>query len=314
MVRLNDLILVLVLFASMLTGILKPELGRPLRPFPLFMMMALLFLSLLPIRVNEIWKTLRTSLKEVAYLTFLKLILLPLAVYYLFRVFFPDYALSALLLAGISTGVVAPFISGMVSANGTKVLIMVVVTSPLVVFTLPLLVKLLCEREMTISLGAMTRTLALVIFVPIIAVESLRRTTPRLIAGIMKRQYPISLAVIAAINLAVFSQYAQFFRQKPSVILVAGMVAVIIGCICMATGILSLPRASVEDRIAAAVSMGNINNVLIIVFASRFFSPVEPTVAAMYMIPFFGLILPLRMYRRWSSPRRGSDLHISHRT
>jgi BASS family bile acid:Na+ symporter len=72
----------------------------------------------------------------------------------------------------------------------------------------------------------------------------------------------------------------------------------------MLTGILSLPRAPVEDRVAAAVSMGNINNVLIIVFASRFFSPVEPTVAAMYMIPFFGLILPLRLYRRWRSRQK----------
>jgi hypothetical protein len=34
------------------------------------------------------------------------------------------------------------------------------------------------------------------------------------------------------------------------------------------------------------------NNVLVIVFSSEFFTPLEPTVAAMYMIPFFGLILP----------------------
>jgi BASS family bile acid:Na+ symporter len=40
------------------------------------------------------------------------------------------------------------------------------------------------------------------------------------------------------------------------------------------------------------------NNVLVIVFAARFFSPIEPTLAAMYMIPFFGLILPLRVFRR----------------
>jgi len=40
------------------------------------------------------------------------------------------------------------------------------------------------------------------------------------------------------------------------------------------------------------------NNVLVIVFASEFFGPLEPTVAAMYMIPFFGLILPIRGYSR----------------
>jgi BASS family bile acid:Na+ symporter len=42
--------------------------------------------------------------------------------------------------------------------------------------------------------------------------------------------------------------------------------------------------------------LGNINNVLVIVFASEFFGPVEPLVAAMYMIPFFVIVIPLRCY------------------
>jgi BASS family bile acid:Na+ symporter len=44
------------------------------------------------------------------------------------------------------------------------------------------------------------------------------------------------------------------------------------------------------------VMLGNINNVLVIVFASEFFGPVEPLVAAMYMIPFFVIVIPLRCY------------------
>mgnify|MGYP007111973671 FL=1 len=32
--------------------------------------------------------------------------------------------------------------------------------------------------------------------------------------------------------------------------------------------------------------MGNMNNVLVIVFASAFFGPIEPLVPAMYIIPF----------------------------
>ena len=36
---------------------------------------------------------------------------------------------------------------------------------------------------------------------------------------------------------------------------------------------------------------------LVIVFSSQFFGPVEPLVAAMYRIPFFVLVIPLRYYR-----------------
>ena len=42
--------------------------------------------------------------------------------------------------------------------------------------------------------------------------------------------------------------------------------------------------------------LGNLNNVLVIVFSSEFFGPVEPLVAAMYMIPFFVIVIPLRYY------------------
>ena len=48
---------------------------------------------------------------------------------------------------------------------------------------------------------------------------------------------------------------------------------------------------------AGAVMLGNVNNVLVIVFSSEFFGPVEPLVAAMYMIPFFVIVIPLRYYR-----------------
>jgi len=48
------------------------------------------------------------------------------------------------------------------------------------------------------------------------------------------------------------------------------------------------------------------NNVLIIVFAARFFGPLEPTVAALYILPFFGLIIPLRMYAEGHAKRGAS--------
>ncbi len=36
------------------------------------------------------------------------------------------------------------------------------------------------------------------------------------------------------------------------------------------------------------------NNVLVIVFSSRFFGPLSPTLAAMYMFPFYTLIVPAK--------------------
>ncbi len=305
MIRRNDLILLLVLFTSVLAGILAPDFGALFQPFPLYLMMLLLFISLLPIRMDDIWEAVRSGWRGIILLAVVKALLLPVAVFYLFRWAFPEYALGALLLTGISTGVVAPFISNLVGANSARVLVLVVVTSPLAPFTLPILVKLLSEQAMTLSLAAMIRMLVLVVFVPVTAVEILRRIGPGILERIDRHRFPISLVVFAMINLAVFSRYSGFFHQRPATIAVSTGLAVILSAIYLAAGFLLGWREPVEDRLAAAVSLGNMNNVLVVVFAARFFSPLEPTLAAMYMVPFFGLIVPLRIYRRWKAPAAG---------
>ena len=296
MFRTNDLILLLVVFSSFVSGLLFPGPASFFQPFPLYLMMFLLFLSFLSIRLDEVWLVLRRQGWTIAWLCFLKLAALPAGVYFLFRAFYPDYATAALLLTGISTGVVAPFISSMLRASGPLVLLMVVITSCLVSFTLPALVKILVGKSVGISFFGMMRLLGLIIFVPVIAVEIMRRTVPAVLDMVSKIRYPVSLVIFAVINLGVFSKYAQFFRQKPATILEAAVVAIVLGAVYITVGILSTWRTPVKDQVASAVSMGNINNVLVIVFASEFFGPIEPTLAAMYMIPFFGVIFPLRFY------------------
>jgi BASS family bile acid:Na+ symporter len=74
------------------------------------------------------------------------------------------------------------------------------------------------------------------------------------------------------------------------------VVAFVLATIYCVVGILFFRKGSVENQLAGAVLLGNLNNVLVIVFSSEFFGPVEPLVAAMYMIPFFVIVIPLRYY------------------
>ncbi len=298
MFRLNDFILLLVIFSSMIAGILLPRFGSIFQPYPLYLMMFLLFLSFLSIKIDAVWHTIQHNSRTVIWLSLLKLILLPPAVYFLFKMFYPSYAIAALLLTGISTGVVAPFISSLVRANGPLVLVIVVISSLMVPLTLPALVEILLGRTIEISLLGMVRMLCLIIFVPILAVELLRRLTPTLLESLMKRRFPISLIIFAVINLGVFSKYANFFQQNPLTIVEATLVAITLGGIYLLVGFLISWKEPVRNQLSSVICLGNVNNVLVIVFASEFFGPLEPTLAAMYMIPFFGLILPLRVYQR----------------
>ena len=288
----------------MIGGILFPRFGSMFCHYPQYCLMILLFLSFLSIEITEIWSTLKNSARMIVCLTLLKIVILPVAIYYVFTVVAPSYAVAALLLSGISTGVVAPFMSNLVKANSPLVMVMVVVTSLLIPFTLPALIKMLLGQSVAIPLSGMIRMLSLIIFIPILVAESVRNLAPRLLTVLTKIRFPLSLILFAFINLGIFSRYSDFFHREPVMIITATVAAIVLSAIYCVSGILCMVKKPVEDQLAGAVTLGNMNNVLVIVFASQYFGPLEPTVAAIYILPFFGLLIPLRMYHNWHTGRR----------
>lgn len=294
--RLNDFLLVIVVITSMTCAIIFPDFGSLFKALPVYCVMVNFFLSYLSIDFPSVWKSLQGHFRQIISFTIMKLFILPVLLFVIFHYLAPTYALSALLLAGISTGVTAPFISNLVRGNSSLVLVVVVITSALAPLTLPAVIELAISKSVAISFFPMIRMLAVVIFVPIIAVEIFRLLTPKLIVPLQKIQFPLSLVMFTLINLGVFYRYAPFFRNEPQAIILALVVAFILAAIYCAVGLLFFRKSTLDNRLAGAVMLGNMNNVLVIVFSSEFFGPVEPMVAAMYMIPFFVLIIPLRYY------------------
>lgn len=295
MFRKNDLILLLVIFGSMGVGIGFPESGRIFLPYPLYLMMLLLFLSFLEIEFIAILKDMKKTTLILFLLCFLKLIILPTGLFLLTQMIWPNYALPVLLLSGISTGVVAPFISNLLRASTSLVLMMVVLSSLFVPFSLPALVSLLAGQSIEISFSFMVKTLAMVVFLPAFAVLIARPLIPSFLKKLERIQFPLSLVIFAAINLGVFSKYSSFFMENPMELTRTTLLAFLLSAIYHIVGFGVTWGMKREDRLAGAISLANTNNVLIIVFSSQFFGPLSPTLAAMYMLPFFTMIVPARI-------------------
>ena len=294
--RLNDLLLVIVVISSMTIAIIFPDFGSLFHAFPVYCMMILFSLSYLSIEFPSVWKTFKGQRRQILIFTIFKLAILPVIMFYVFDYFAPDYALSALLLTGISTGVVAPFISNLVKGNNSFVLVFVVITSVLTPFTLPALIQIIIVKQVEISLIGMIRMLMLVIFVPILIVEFLKRFEPGLVNVLLKRQFPLSLVLFTITNLGIFYRYAPILKKEPSIIITAFVMTVVLTAILCITGIFFFWKSSVENQLAGAIVLANMNNVLSLVFSSEFFGTIEPLVSGIYTIPFFGLVIPLRYY------------------
>ena len=293
---LNDILLVLVVISTGVVAVTFPDFGSRFGGLPFYCLMALFFLSYLSMDIASIRKALKDYPARLVLFTVMKLAILPVIVYSAFHFVAPKYALSALLLTGVSTGVTAPLISNMVRGNSALVLVAVVITSALAPFTLPAVIKIAVAKEVATSFLSMLWTLATVIFIPVIIVEIIRYLLPRLVAPILKINFPLSLLLFTLMTLGVFYRYTHFFEKEPYVIIIATLVAFVLAIIYCVVGILFFYKESVENHLSGAIMLANINNVLVIVFSSEFFGPVEPLVAAMYVLPFFVIVIPLRYY------------------
>jgi len=311
MPQLDDLVLFAVIFGSVAAAVVFPDIGQVFQPYLLFFMMFMLFLSFLKIDFRALLDTSFSVLRGLVMMAAIKLMVLPVVLYGLALVVIPDYAIPVLLISGISTGVVAPFIATLLAADVAPVLRMVIVTSLLVPFSLPCLVKLLAGREIAIPLETMIQLLAMVIFVPMAAVLFFRRFFPGIIDGLVARQFPFSLVLFAVINLGVFSKYSDFVFQHPKQLIVSAVVAYVLCVIYYLTGFLITPGRKSSQRLAAGISLAIMNNVLVIVFSSRFFGPLSPTLAAMYMFPFFTMIVPIKIL---AGRRRETSSGETHKT
>jgi BASS family bile acid:Na+ symporter len=276
-------------------GIGLPEFGRVFIPYPLYFMMFLLFFSFLKIDFLQVFHDIRKKALILFILCLFKLCVIPVSLFFLTQAIWPEYAVPVLLLSGISTGVVAPFISGLLEASTLLVLMMVVVSSLLSPFSLPALVSLLVGQTIEISFLMMMKVLAMVIFLPAVAAIFLRYLFPSLLEKLEGVQFPVSLFLFAFINLGVFAKYSSFFIEAPMKVAETILMAFVLSVLYHGVGFLVTWRMKREDRLAGAISFAYMNNVLIVAFSSQFFGPLSPALAALYMLPFFTMIVPVRI-------------------
>lgn len=291
----NDFILLFVIFSSMGVGIGLPEFGRIFAPYPLYFMMFQLFFSFLKIDFFQVFNEARKKAFILFILCFFKLCIIPISLFLLTQTLWPEYAVPVLLLSGISTGVVAPFISSLLEASTLLVLMMVVVSSLLAPFSLPTLVSLFVGQKIEIPFLVMVKVLAMVVFLPAAAVILLRYLYPTSLEKLERVQFPVSLSMFACINLGVFAKYSSFFIETPVKVAETILVAFVLSIIYHMVGFLLTWGMKREDRLAGAVSFAYMNNVLIVVFSSQFFGPLAPALAVLYMLPFFTMIVPARI-------------------
>jgi BASS family bile acid:Na+ symporter len=312
MIRTKDIILLIVVFTSMAAGAAWPEVMAPLSVFLPATLMGLLFLAFLKVSPLEVWHTLQRGPFKLCLLILTKLIVLPVAVYFLALTFIPHYALGLLLLAGASSGLSAPFFSGFVGADISLVLAMTVSTTLLLPLTLPLIVRILVGQEIHLDLLSLARFMMILIFVPLSISMFFQHWLVRASVWLEAHSYAISLVLFAIMNLGAFGLYAPFLWAHHTKVMVGVLVGSGLGALMASTGLILFWSSPPTERVAAAGALGWINNVLVIVLGNYFNDPLTSVVAALYLIPYYFLVIPLsHLSRIWKNQGDFGKFHYS---
>lgn len=293
--RTRDSMLLVLSLGGIATGLLWPEFGLLIAPWTVQLLMAQLFLGFLGVDFRTLARPRLDDALEVGLISAVKLLVLPGLLWAITAWLAPELALSVLLLSGVSTGVSAPFIATFLDASPNRMLQVTVLTSGLVPLTLPGMVSLLMGQHLEIPYSHMARILALILLPPGVLVFLLKLYTPRLVLQMERLAVPLGLILFFFIGLAVIAPFAEQvtgdgYRMMGSLGLAAVLAAVFVAS---GLGVSSLwPRRL--NGLSAALGLTCINNVLVAVFAARFFGSGPTLLAVMYMFPYLLILLPMR--------------------
>ena len=191
---------------------------------------------------------------------------------------------------------------GLAGADIPLALAMTVVTTLLLPLSLPLVVKILVGREIHFDLFGWPD-----FWRPWSRAVVERDAFPALpeAVGLARgAPYPISLVLFAAVNLGAFGLYVLFLGAHRAKVPLRCWWASVWGRFWRAPACSCLVLSPPSERMAAAGGPGLINNVLVIVIGSYFSDPLTSVMAALYLIPYYALVIPLSHLVQTLRPRR----------
>jgi BASS family bile acid:Na+ symporter len=316
--------LLLAVTISMAIGVLSPQFSRIFGPYVLVWLGCLLFINLIQLNTSELISAFVRA-RQIAFLSIIKLLVLPIGLYAATALIYPPLALPVLLLSGISTGLGAPFVANFVGSELPLIVGLIIVTSSAVPFILPPLVKILFGSHFEIPVIRMIVLLAVALFIPLLAGWFTKKFVLKIAEIVSQKSLYLSIIFIVIINMALFSKFSTYFFESPLFVIEMVLVAFILfGIYGMAgytltlftTGITS--RTTSEGKIApltndsksstkierkrsvaidGLIAMAYVNNILVAIFAEQFFGIQTAVLPALYNIPYYiGILILKKLY------------------
>jgi bile acid:Na+ symporter, BASS family len=295
----------LILIAGILLGLWSPVPFRAPSFLPKLLLGMMLFLAFLKIDAIEVIENIR-NFRLMIYIASIFMLVIPLVFYFSTLIFDADLAVGILLLTAMPAGVASPVMTDLAKGNISLSMSIVIATQFLAPFTVPLLFWVLDINSLSINKLLILKDIAILVFLPFIISQSVKRYFPRAIA---KTQHLFTSAnvflLFAFVYIAISSQ-RNVILDNPASLIWKIAILYLVFILLHIIGYLICIKQKKENRIAVSVGAAYMNNGLAIVLAASYFKPEILVLMVLSELPWNTLLAPFKKVLLWNADKSTS--------
>lgn len=264
----------LVLTLALASGLLLPQAGNALVPTIKPLLMTMLFLTSLKINFKNIAFYLKKPLLP-AYIFLMIMLIIPIIVFLITNQIDQTIAIGLLLMTAVPPAMASPVLTEIFKGNSALTLTTLVICSLLSPLTIPFLFKILTSQSVELDSFGMAKTLALIIFIPLILSAIIKKigSAKPTIEKFKKYASTISIIIMSITGYIGIAIQSDALLNNPSSIIKQLIALTILFTIMHIIGYAIGFWRPREDKISIATSNTYMNSSLAFVIAVEFFPP-----------------------------------------
>ncbi len=276
----------IVLLIAGLVGYFFPIVFLPFKNFAAELLMFALFLGFLKIDFSEITH-LKANWEKMIFWVIISLFLFPLFFYFISIPFDENLRMGLFLLAAISSAVMGPLIASILNLKIMWATVFVVLTSFLIPFSLPFLVKLGFGMVVEISPFSILLFLCKMVFIPA-GLAFLFRRCGKTITEELKNNSGFlgTIGMVVFLGTVIADNQKQLSENLLSLFSLWALIAISLLFLARFCIGYFLPAKDIKEKLTNSLIFGNMNNGLAIILAAQFFAPQVLLVTLLSEIPW----------------------------
>lgn len=285
-----------VLFlAGIILGIAVPVYNDFLMTLLKPLIMFMLFLVFLKTDVMHVISEMK-NYKLMVLIVLLNMLIIPILFYWIINSFSHDLAIGILLFASMPAAVTSPAYTDIVKGNISLSLSIVIATSLIAPITVSLLFWFVQGVDQSVNPWWLFKDLALLIFIPMIASQLLKKYSPRYVEKKRHLITPVNIIILSLMVYIVIGSQREVILTDSVNILWQIAFLYLIFILLHILGYFMGFAQDIKGKIATTIGSAYRNNGMAIVLAVLYFKPTIVVLMVLTELPWSTMIIPAKRF------------------